>query len=46
MRAVLLERPRRGEFAEPVADHILGHEHRIKDFAVVHREGQADEIRA
>src|SRR5262245_59563512 len=37
--------PGRCEFAELVADHVLAHEHRRKLLAVVHLEGEADELR-
>src|SRR5215471_1563956 len=42
--AVFLERARRGKLSEPMADHVFGHEHRVKDFAVMHVEGQPDKI--
>ena len=45
MRAVFLETACQREFAQAVADHIFGHEHRVEYFAVVHVEGEADEIR-
>src|SRR5512134_2208675 len=37
--------PRRRELAELVADHVLAHEHRRELLAVVHLEGEADELR-
>src|SRR5690349_3020548 len=37
--------PRRREFAELVADHVFAHEHRRERLAVVHLEGEADELR-
>src|SRR5690606_4185578 len=37
--------PRRREFAELVADHVLTHEHWRELLAVVHLEGEADELR-
>src|SRR5437867_4537890 len=43
--AVCLEGAGQREFPEPVAHHVLGHEHRIEHLAVVHLEGQPDEIR-
>ena len=43
--AVFLERAGQREFAELVAHHVFGDEHRVKDFAVVNGERQADEIR-
>ena len=43
--AVALERTGRGEFTQPVADHVLSHEDRDEDLAIVHAEGLADEIR-
>src|SRR5512133_1776268 len=39
------EGARRGEFAELVADHVLGHEHRDVLLAVVHGNRQADHVR-
>ena len=39
---VAVERARRRELAELVADHVLGDEHRDELAAVVHREGQPD----
>src|SRR5690606_31360307 len=39
-----LERARGRELAELVADHVLGDDHRHVLAAVVHRDGQADEI--
>src|SRR6266542_7156132 len=45
VRAMLLEHARRREFTEPVADHVLRHEHRVEHLAVVHRERKTDEIR-
>src|SRR5580658_981562 len=40
-----VERPRRGELTEFVADHFLGDDHRNVLLAVVDAEGQADELR-
>src|SRR5579859_423591 len=45
VRAVFLEYPRQGKLAEPVADHVFRHKHRVKNLAVVDAERQADEIR-
>ncbi len=28
-----------------MAYHVLGHEHRVENFAVVHGEGETDEVR-
>src|SRR5512139_1454373 len=39
------EGTRRGEFAELVADHVLGHEHGDVLLAVVHGNRQADHVR-
>ena len=44
MRAVLLERARQREFAEPMADHVFGDEHRVENLAVMDVEGQPHEI--
>ena len=41
VRSVFLERARKGELTEPMADHILGHKHRIKDLSVMHVKRQA-----
>src|SRR3954454_18994993 len=35
----------RREFAELVADHVLGHQHRDEFVAVIDAKGQADELR-
>ena len=43
--AVPVEHPGRRELAELVADHVLGHVDRNVLLAVVHAEGQADELR-
>src|SRR5262249_41024570 len=40
-----VERPRRRELTEFVADHVLGYEHRDMLLAVVHAEGQPNELR-
>ena len=42
---VALERAGQGEFAELVTDHVLGHIHRHVLLAVVHGDGQTDEVR-
>ncbi len=42
--AVPAERPRRREFAQPVADHLLGHEDLQVQLAVVDHERMADEL--
>ena len=39
------EFPRRREFTQLMADHILGNKHRNVDLAVVYGYGFADEIR-
>src|SRR5690606_7214630 len=39
------EDPRRAELAQLVPDHVLGHEHVVEDAAVVHLEGEPDELR-
>src|ERR1700681_2149654 len=39
-----LERARGRELAELVADHVLGHQHRHMQTAVVHGDGQSDHI--
>ena len=44
--AVFLEGSRQRKLPEPVADHVLGYEHRIEHFAVVHIERQPNEIRS
>src|SRR5688500_15782759 len=43
--AVTVVGPGRGELAELVADHVLGHEHGLERLAVVHGERQADHVR-
>jgi hypothetical protein len=40
VRAVLLERARQRKFAQPVADHVFRHEHRVENLAVVDGERQ------
>ena len=45
LAAVAAESPRGGELAQPVPDHLLGHEHLDVNLAVVDHEGMADEIR-
>src|SRR5215210_3845441 len=40
-----VERPRRRELAELVADHLLGHEHRDVLLSVMDAERQSDELR-
>src|SRR5262245_60672839 len=40
-----IEHARRRELPELVADHLLGHQHRNVLLAVVHAEGQPDELR-
>src|SRR5512143_3215102 len=40
-----VERPRRRQLTEFVADHVLGDEHRDVLLAVMHAEGQPDELR-
>src|SRR5262249_37878566 len=42
---VAVELPRRREFAELVADHFFGHQHRNVLQPVVDPEGEADELR-
>src|SRR5699024_627600 len=42
---VALESPRRNELAELVTDHRLGDEHRDVLAAVMHCEGEAEEVR-
>src|SRR5436305_7533488 len=42
---VAVERARRRELAEFVADHVLGHQDRDEFVAVVDAKGQADELR-
>src|SRR5262249_45707815 len=44
VRAVFLEGPGRRKFSQPMADHVFGDEHGIKHLAVMHVEGEADEI--
>src|SRR6218665_811530 len=44
LQGVPLEGPRRGELAELVTDHVLGHVHRHELLAVVHRERVADHL--
>lgn len=44
--AVFLERTRGRKFAETMADHIFGNEHRREDLAVVNVEGDSDEVRS
>ena len=46
MRTVFLEHARRRKFAETMAHHVFRDEHRVENFAVVNRKGQADEIRS
>src|SRR6266404_566181 len=41
---VFLEDARERKLPQPMADHVLGHEHRVKDFAVVHAKSEADKI--
>src|SRR5262249_25141708 len=43
--AVAMERPGRREFAELVADHVLGHAHGNMLLPVVHAEGEPDKLR-
>jgi hypothetical protein len=43
---VTLEGPRQREFAELVADHLVGHVHGHVLLAVVHGDRQTDEVRA
>src|ERR1041385_5733223 len=45
VRAVFLERARQRKFAETMADHVFGDEHRVENFSVVNIEGEPDEIR-
>src|SRR5574337_1353707 len=45
VRRVPLEGAREGELAELVADHLIGHVHRHVLLAVVHGNGQANEVR-
>src|SRR5579864_9261358 len=42
--AVSAERPRGGELAQFVADHVFGHEHLRMHLAVVHHKRVADEL--
>jgi hypothetical protein len=35
VRAVFLERAGQGKFTQLVANHILGHENRLKNFAIM-----------
>src|SRR5688572_27138671 len=44
VRGVAVEGARRGELAELVTDHVLGHEHGHELAAVVHRERHPDEF--
>src|SRR5262245_41940417 len=44
LAAVALEGPRGGELAQPVADHVFGHEDLDVRLAVVNQEGQAHEL--
>src|SRR5438445_5079233 len=44
MRAMLLEGARQRKFAEAMTDHIFGYKNWVENFAVVHVEGQSDEI--
>jgi len=39
-----IEGPRRREFAELVADHIVGHQHRDELLSVIDAEGQPNEL--
>src|SRR5208283_285982 len=45
VRRMAVERPRRREFAELVADHFLGDGHRDVLLSVVDAEGEPDELR-
>src|SRR3712207_3534390 len=45
VRTVLLKYPRRRKLAELVTNHVLGHEDRGKNLAVVDHEGVPNEIR-
>src|SRR5487761_1829768 len=42
---VAVKRPRRREFAELVADHVLGHQHRDEFVPIIDAKGQPDELR-
>ena len=44
LAAVAAEAPRRGELAQPMADHVFGHEHLQVHLAVVDHERVADEL--
>jgi hypothetical protein len=45
MRTVAFEHAGRREFAKLVSDHILGHEHRVENLAIVHHESVPNEVR-
>ena len=45
VRAVFSEYARQRKFAEPVADHVFRHKHRVENLSVVNAERQSDEIR-